>query len=107
MIVISKTMDQIHECQLCHKTFKKALFLRRHAAAHSTERRYLCTICGKSYKYSKGLNRHCQNKHGTPKRAHLSGHKLPNDWMSFLVLNDNQRYEDSQIYVTSACPIIE
>ena len=47
-----------YHCQICHKVFSRIRYIRRHQAAHYTERPHLCDTCGISFKTKATLSAH-------------------------------------------------
>jgi KRAB domain-containing zinc finger protein len=56
--------SQLHQCDICEKTFKKSHHLKSHKVTHSGERAHSCDICGKAFSRKDTMKRH--------KKVHLS-----------------------------------
>jgi len=52
------TLELIHNCQICDKTFKRASTLRSHKLLHTRERRFACQICDKNFTQASHLHSH-------------------------------------------------
>lgn len=47
-----------HECDVCHKKFRKFASLAEHKFIHSEERLFICGVCGKAFKTNASLRQH-------------------------------------------------
>jgi uncharacterized Zn-finger protein len=52
-----------HECDKCHKKFKRSSELKRHLRTHSDARPHACNCCERSFKRSWHLKRHKEKFH--------------------------------------------
>lgn len=58
---------QLHECDICKKSFTTAYNLANHVRSHTGERPYPCSKCGKHFKSSSNVNQHLRQVHGKEK----------------------------------------
>ncbi|CCE62569.1 hypothetical protein TPHA_0C04190 [Tetrapisispora phaffii CBS 4417] len=54
---------KFYECKVCHKTFKRNSWLKRHFFSHSKLKNFSCNWCSGKYKRKDNLVQHIRKKH--------------------------------------------